>query len=60
MFDILIIKKIEEEQERRRKEAERPRLSVPSLGYMDETPPGEHDDDGTAERGVVIIEPDEP
>ena len=57
MFDILIIKKIEEDEERRRQESARPRLSVPSLDYSDHPP--EDEEDGATERGVVIIDPDD-
>lgn len=58
MFDVLIIKKIEEDKERRRRESERPRLNVPSIDYLEAPPPEERDEEET-ERGVVIIDPDD-
>lgn len=54
MFDVFIIERIRQEEERRR-EDNRPRLEVPLPDVMPEEP---SPSDG-CERGVLIIEPDD-
>ncbi|MBM4387383.1 MAG: hypothetical protein FJ088_06555 [Deltaproteobacteria bacterium] len=57
MLDVFIIKKIREEEERRKRDAYRPHLEIP---LAPETPP-EHDEreDEDSGRGVAIIGEDE-
>jgi len=58
VFDVFIIEKIEEE-ERRQREALRPSLSIPSVNYPEEPLPKARDIEAP-ERGVVVIDPDDP
>ena len=57
MFDVFIIEKIREEEERRNRERRRPYLEVP---IADQEPPPGYDDveSEKSDRGVTIIERD--
>ena len=58
MFDVFIIERIRDEEERRRRESERPRLEIPTPDFSEEEPRG-RDEGESPERGVLIIERDE-
>jgi len=55
MLDVFIIQKIKEDEERRRREADRPRLDLPHPEA--EAPPGpDRGFEDAEERGVAIID----
>jgi len=58
MLDVFIIQKIKEDEERRRRESERPRLDLPHPEA--EGPPGpDRGHEPAEERGVTIINRDD-
>lgn len=59
MFDIFIIEKIREEEERRRRESHRPYLENPFSDQQGPPPGWEETPGKKSDRGVVIIEPED-
>jgi hypothetical protein len=59
MFDVFIIQKIRDEEERRRQEHDRPRLEVPLPELPSEETEADRRGSDDVERGVLIIENDE-